>query len=105
MSGWVRQTERMAWWYWSKTDRGRRLLPRYVTRSHLPDLLPSRLWQEGHEWLGGRLHFCVGHLESGHRTIEWKGNDWLVGYKPYYGAHHERVPNRFDDPDSYDADD
>lgn len=53
-------------------------------------------------WLGGRLHFCVGNLESSHRTIEWKGNDWLVGFKSYYGAHEERAPSRFDDPDSYD---
>lgn len=95
----------MAWWYWSKTASGLRLRPRYVTRSHLPDLLPARLWREGHEWLDGRLHFCVGHLESRHRTIEWKGYDWLVGLKPYDGDHHEREPNRFDDPDSYDTGD
>ena len=51
--------------------------------------------------LGGRLHFCVGLLESVHRTIEWKSTDWLVGYRTYVGPHRERDTNRFDQPESY----
>lgn len=53
--------------------------------------------------LGDRLHFCVGHHETALRTIEWKGYDWLVGRRPFNGQHLEREPTRFDDPDSYEA--
>ena len=44
----------------------------------------------------------VGHQQAAHRTIEWKGYDWLVGHRPYAGTHREREPNRYDDPDSYE---
>lgn len=91
----------MGWWYVVRTENGRRVAPRWVIRSHLPDLLPSLLWRRGLVLLGDRLHFCVGHLESVHRTIEWKSTDWLVGYRTYAGPHRERETNRFDDPDSY----
>ena len=52
--------------------------------------------------LGGRLHFCVGHVEGAHWTIEWKSYDWLVGRGEYRGPHQERELTRFDDPDSYE---
>lgn len=95
------QTLHMGWWRVVRTENGLRLAPRWVIRSHLPDLLPSLLWPRGSVLLGGRLHFCVGHLDSVHRTIEWKSTDWLVGYRTYVGPHRERETNPFDDPDSY----
>lgn len=92
----------MAWWQVVRTDNGHRLRPRWITRSRVPDMLPSVLWSRGLVCFGQRLHFCVGHMEAAHRTIEWKGYDWLVGRRAYNGPHREREPNRFDDPDSYE---
>lgn len=91
----------MAWWRVVQTDSGPRIAPRWVTRSRLPDLLPSFLWRRGVVCFGDRLHFCVGNLAATHRTIEWKGYDWLIGHRTFTGPHREREPNRFDDPDSY----
>jgi len=93
----------VAWWRIVRTDKGPRLAPRWVTRSRLSDLLPGVLWRRGVVALGGRLHFCVGHQDAAHRTIEWKSYDWLVGHRVFMGPHREREPNRFDDPDSYDS--
>lgn len=92
----------MGWWRVVRTENGRRIAPRWVTRSHLPDFLPGLLWRRGMVLLGGRLHFCVGNIESVHRTVEWKSSDWIVGYRTYVGPHREREMNRFDDPDSFD---
>jgi hypothetical protein len=94
----------MGWWHLVETDKGQRIAPRWVTRSRLPDLLPEVLWRRGVVCFGGRMHFCVGHLQAAHRTIEWKGTDWLVGRGTFSAAHREREPNRFDEPDSYDDD-
>jgi hypothetical protein len=44
-----------------------------------------------------------GHLDDARRTIEWKSNAWLVGYRVFTEPHRERESSRFDDPDSYDA--
>lgn len=90
------------WWQVSRSDGRLRVHPRWVTRSHLPDVLPEVLWRRGATLLGDRLHFCVGHLEGTLRTIEWKSNDWLVGRREYTGPHTEREPNRYDDSDSYE---
>ena len=90
------------WWQVSRTDGRLRVHPRWVTRSRFPDVLPAWLWRRGVVTLGGRLHFCVGHLEGTHRTIEWKSYDWLIGRREYAGPHEEREPTRFDDPDSYE---
>lgn len=93
----------MAWWQVVNRDGARRLAPRLATRSRMPDVLPSLLWSRRTVTLGERLHFCVAHSEQGpHRTIEWKGYDWLIGYRVYRGSHQEREPSRYGDPDSYE---
>jgi hypothetical protein len=76
------------------------------TTTPLLDVLPSRLWQNGVTGAGGRLHFCIAVTAggTGHavRTLEWKSYNVAFGRRPYSGAHVERQPGRYDDPDSYE---
>jgi hypothetical protein len=72
-------------------------------RTRLIDLLPRTLWRRGTTLFGGRLHFCLVVDSDGRqlRSVEWKAVDKLVGRRAYRGAHHERDPGPWDDPDSY----